>query len=627
MVAPNIVTTRSIVAKTETVNLTTTPAVVLQNSANSNQLYKISVLFAANVTDENAAITVILTKTDESGTIAKKIAHEIPIPANATLTLLDRNVPIYLEERMTLIIYADIDLAIDIVCAYEEIGEKAALTISSSNSSLSNDSVSSSSLSSSSLSSSSLSSSSLSSASVSSSSLSSSSASPAQEYACVTPKTETFACVEPLPGTYLCVEPLPGTYLCVEPISQSSSSSSAENCADIPDRFSGGTPSLFGALTGFGATEPVIFEKTEDGGWIADYVVTNQATEYCAQDCQIEISISLLCEDNKLNVGARVGGVDCEIIFDDEVGNNITTDENGNTLLPGFLFVTDTIDHIDINCADDEPIAPQCLCPTTQPCAPPPVVGPPWPPGPVDDLAIKLEVDAGNNNILIPPPAPQGAPQPLRLGLVDCPGCGDVLVTAELITGSAETETAYNNIVELSCDAGPVTRIGQGRYKASICPAEVGELQITFTATWKNLTKSETITVNVEYCPSPSDTSSEPSDSAECGYIECGGTQSYADCYLIDDGLTYELDCARCECVPVPGPSDTSTESTASENSAAAGQCDYPCEMMWSYGNWIPTGMYGPGCDGFTCVCPEPDRPGNYENELVFMTCQPNPLP
>jgi hypothetical protein len=45
-------------------------------------------------------------------------------------------------------------------------------------------------------------------------------------------------------------------------------------------------------------------------------------------------------------------------------------------------------------------------------------------------------------------------------------------------------------------------------------------------------------------------TYSSSSSSATCGFIECGGTSSFADCGLLaEPGYSYRLDCDACECV------------------------------------------------------------------------------
>lgn len=117
MANPNIVNVSTITGKTAVMNVTTTPADIVVNTANSNTVLKINYLSIANVDGTAVAeITVSLFR----GSVEYKIAHTIQIPADASLSALDRHM--YLEEGDSLRIAASANGDIQAVCSYEVLG-------------------------------------------------------------------------------------------------------------------------------------------------------------------------------------------------------------------------------------------------------------------------------------------------------------------------------------------------------------------------------------------------------------------------------------------------------------------------------------------------------------------------
>jgi len=94
MANPNIVNVSSILGKTDTFALTTTTTTTLLTCA-SDKVYKINSIMVANVDGTNAA-DVTIAYNDQSNTRA--IASTISVPADATLSVIDKNNGFYLEE-------------------------------------------------------------------------------------------------------------------------------------------------------------------------------------------------------------------------------------------------------------------------------------------------------------------------------------------------------------------------------------------------------------------------------------------------------------------------------------------------------------------------------------------------
>ena len=84
-------------------------------------MLKVSAITASNVSANNAALNLILTKVTGDLAVLGKLTHEIVVPTAANLMIVTRNAPIYLEEEMTLLISASADNAVEIVCSYEEV--------------------------------------------------------------------------------------------------------------------------------------------------------------------------------------------------------------------------------------------------------------------------------------------------------------------------------------------------------------------------------------------------------------------------------------------------------------------------------------------------------------------------
>jgi hypothetical protein len=109
MANPNIVNVSSILGKTDTFALTTTAANLV--TATANTVFKINSILVSNIDGSNAA-DVTISYNDGSDTRA--IASTIAVPADATLSVIDKTNSFYLEE--TEIITGSASANSDLVC-------------------------------------------------------------------------------------------------------------------------------------------------------------------------------------------------------------------------------------------------------------------------------------------------------------------------------------------------------------------------------------------------------------------------------------------------------------------------------------------------------------------------------
>jgi hypothetical protein len=116
MAAPNIVSPTTINLKSirSTVG---TSAVTLVTCA-SDKAVKISTLYAANIDGSNAAD--VSARVNVSGT-THAVCSTVSVPADASLLIVDRNSPVYLEEGQSLEVLASSTGTLHVVGSYEEI--------------------------------------------------------------------------------------------------------------------------------------------------------------------------------------------------------------------------------------------------------------------------------------------------------------------------------------------------------------------------------------------------------------------------------------------------------------------------------------------------------------------------
>ena len=118
MANPNIVNVTSILGKSLQAALTTSLTTeILANAGSSGEVYKINSILIANVDGTSAAdASVFITK---SGGSPIAIASTISVPADSTLTVIDKNTSFYLEEGDNIEAGASADSDLVITISYE----------------------------------------------------------------------------------------------------------------------------------------------------------------------------------------------------------------------------------------------------------------------------------------------------------------------------------------------------------------------------------------------------------------------------------------------------------------------------------------------------------------------------
>ncbi|KPL28549.1 MAG: hypothetical protein AMJ72_02730 [Acidithiobacillales bacterium SM1_46] len=130
MAAPNIVNTTAIYGKSTAYTPSGTSAVVLlANTSSSGKVLRVNNITAANVDGTNAVNATVSYYTDgdvaqgsaPSGGTAYPIASTISVPANASLTVMDKMTSLYLEEDRSITVTSGAANKITFTVSYEEI--------------------------------------------------------------------------------------------------------------------------------------------------------------------------------------------------------------------------------------------------------------------------------------------------------------------------------------------------------------------------------------------------------------------------------------------------------------------------------------------------------------------------
>ena len=129
MANPNIVNVSTIYGTTTYYTPSGTTAVVLvANAAASNTVYKIDNVVAANVTGTTATATVsiytngaVAQGSAPAGGTAYPIIYQVPVPANASVVVVDKSTTFYLQEGTSISITSGTANAITFTTSYEAI--------------------------------------------------------------------------------------------------------------------------------------------------------------------------------------------------------------------------------------------------------------------------------------------------------------------------------------------------------------------------------------------------------------------------------------------------------------------------------------------------------------------------
>ena len=124
MAAPNLIAATSIYGRSATTNLTTASATeVLSNTDASGVVFKVNTLIVANIDGSNSAdITIAYYSEDNLGGTPTDIIQAKAVGANENLVVIDKNIPIYLEENRSIGATASNGGDLKVIVSYEEIG-------------------------------------------------------------------------------------------------------------------------------------------------------------------------------------------------------------------------------------------------------------------------------------------------------------------------------------------------------------------------------------------------------------------------------------------------------------------------------------------------------------------------
>lgn len=124
MAAPNIVGPTAITAKTTYLSSVTgaTGTVLLSNAASSGKAFQVTTLYVANVDGTNACdVTIKVHSEDDGGGTGRAICSTVAVPADATLMVVTKDAPIWLEEDRSIVVTPSASNDIEVVCSYLEI--------------------------------------------------------------------------------------------------------------------------------------------------------------------------------------------------------------------------------------------------------------------------------------------------------------------------------------------------------------------------------------------------------------------------------------------------------------------------------------------------------------------------
>jgi hypothetical protein len=116
MANPNIINIASLYAKTALLDVTTTPTVIVENTAASNKLFKITTIYLSNkdtVASVNATLEIY------RNSVSYYIMFQTPVPVSSTIDVLAKN--IYLQEGDQLRVTASANNDLVAIVSYEEI--------------------------------------------------------------------------------------------------------------------------------------------------------------------------------------------------------------------------------------------------------------------------------------------------------------------------------------------------------------------------------------------------------------------------------------------------------------------------------------------------------------------------
>lgn len=123
MAAPNIISITTITGKTGYLTpANSNAAVIVANSANSNAVYKVNTLVAANLTGNSAVNVSVAINTFANGAgNGFPICSTVSVPGNASVIIVDKENMFYLEENKSVVVTSGSANNIAFTISYEEL--------------------------------------------------------------------------------------------------------------------------------------------------------------------------------------------------------------------------------------------------------------------------------------------------------------------------------------------------------------------------------------------------------------------------------------------------------------------------------------------------------------------------
>ena len=123
MAAPNIVNVTSIFGRTASLTpANTTANVLLANPADSNKVFKINLINAAN-TDASATVScTVAVNSNATGTgTSTPLVLAARVPSSTSLIVTDKSTSFYLQEDQSLVVTSSVASRFSFVVSYEDI--------------------------------------------------------------------------------------------------------------------------------------------------------------------------------------------------------------------------------------------------------------------------------------------------------------------------------------------------------------------------------------------------------------------------------------------------------------------------------------------------------------------------
>lgn len=117
MAAPNIISLSIITGKTAMLAASTSATAVVSNGASSGKVQKVNSVIVANTTNVSADITIDIYRSST----AYRLAKAITVPTQATLVVIGKDSPFYLEEGDSLRATASTNSSLEVTVSYEEL--------------------------------------------------------------------------------------------------------------------------------------------------------------------------------------------------------------------------------------------------------------------------------------------------------------------------------------------------------------------------------------------------------------------------------------------------------------------------------------------------------------------------